>query len=296
MPYYIYSIWKTHPDSFVKIFIEDALQPNVLRSLKYLKDNGIRNFEIIDFNLFYTEFEEHLKTGGGGKKTIRWLIGNEHYKDYEYVYVGDVDILFLFEEESIIEFHQKQLSKFNLPFSNKVRVDENGYPIGRLTGLHFFKTKEYFEKTTPIINRLKKDRSYWEAYVNGLERNEHFLYKLNKEAFGFDDLELAKAERPWHGLHLGITRGDNTLDIETILANSSLSIDEIRRQLKEYQKDPIFRNIQKLVFVIELEEVYRSLSIPYSFSWKLKSFRPRLRKTKRLTRKKIKRFLKSLVR
>src|SRR5690554_7445117 len=85
------------------------------------------------------------------------------------------------------------------------------------------------------------------------------------EAFRFDPELLSRAERPWHGLHLGITRGNKDLDVKTIEENSSLSIDAVKMELKQYLKDPIFRQIQNQVFVVELEAVFRQLSVPYSF-------------------------------
>lgn len=290
IPYYLYSIWKTHPNSYVKIFIEKTLEPNIQKILEYLKERGFENFEIIIWKASLEDYQTY-KIRGGGKKLIRWILGQEYFRDFEYVYIGDIDILFLPEEKLILDFHINQMSKLGMPFSNKVRSDEKGALSERLTGLHFFKTKEYFERIDPITSRIRKDKTYRDKYLEGLERDENFLYKINKEAFDFDPKLVSNIQRPWHGLHLGITRGNKNLDTETIEENSSLSLDELINHLKEYIKDPIFKEIQAKVFVVELEVILKELSVPYSFVWKLKGVEYRLTHKLRAFKKELKAFL-----
>lgn len=292
IPYYIYSIRKTHPNSYVKVFIEKALEVNIYKTLKFLNENNFKNFEIIEMQNSFEEYDKYKMRGGGVKTLIRYLIGKEHFDAYDYAYIGDIDILFLPEQMSILDFHIRQLSELQLPFSNKVRLDKHGALTQRLTGLHFFKTKEYFEKVNPIISRIKMDQSYRDNYLKGLERDEIFLYKLNKDAFDFGPELLSTAQRPWHGLHLGITRGNKDLDIQTIKENSSLSLEEVKNHLREYMEDPIFTEIQRKVFVIELETILKELSLPYSFNWKYKGFKYRTRDKWRFLKRKIKSFLK----
>lgn len=275
IPYYIYSIWKTYPNAFSKIFIETELNNDINEVLNYLRNNNVNNFEIIELHTSFAEYENFRMRGSGAKTLIRWLFGEENFSGFKYVYIGDIDILFLPEKISLIDFHSEQMKILNVPFSNKVRINNLGEITERLTGLHFFETQKYFEKIEPIIAKVVKDIHFRNQYLAGLERNEHFLYKINKEAFAFDPILVSKAQRPWHGLHLGITRGNKDLDIPIIEENSSLSLNEVKYHLKEYIQDPIFRQIQRKVFVIELEVILRELSIPYSFSWRYKGFKYR---------------------
>ncbi|RBP27162.1 hypothetical protein DFR65_1104 [Oceanihabitans sediminis] len=292
IPYYIYSIWKTHPNSYIKVFTDKALEVNIYKTLKFLKENNIKNFEIIEMKTSLEEYEKYKMRGGGVKTLVRYLVGKEYFDAFDYAYIGDIDILFLPEQMSILDFHTRQLVELHQPFSNKVRLDKDGGITERLTGLHFFKTKEYFDKINPIISRIKTDQSYRDHYLKGLERDENFLYKINKEAFDFDPELLSRAQRPWHGLHLGITRGNKDLDIQTIQENSSLSIEEIINHLREYIQDPIFMEIQKKVFVVELEVILKELSIPYTFSWKYKGYKYRSGVKLRSTKRKLKKYLK----
>ena len=290
IPYYIFSIWKTHPDSAIKIFIEKPLESNIEKTLTYLKEQGIENFEVIIWKSSLEDYQTY-KIKGGGKKIIRWVLGPEYFEGFEFVYIGDVDILFLPEKKSIIDFHVNQLSNLKLPFSNKVRYDKNQGLSKRLTGLHFFKTKEYFDKINPIILRIKNDKTYRDDYLEGLERDENLLYKINQEAFDFDPLIVSKAQRPWHGLHLGITRGNKDLDVQTIEENSSLSLNEVKKHLSDYINDPIFKGVQSKVFVVELEAILKELLLPYSLPWKYKGFKYRSHNKWRLIKRKIKEYL-----
>src|SRR5690606_33582173 len=138
---------------------------------------------------------------------------------------------------NMLELHKNQMNDLGVPFSNKVRTDKFGNPIKRLTGLHFIKTKEYFDKMDSLLFKLKKNKGFREKYFIDIDRDENLLYKLNKEAFNFDDNMLAKAQRPWHGLHLGITRGNKNVNLKIIEQNSSLSIEEIKLQITSMLED-----------------------------------------------------------
>lgn len=294
IPYYIYSIGKSYPEAIVKIFIEEKLSDNVQESLKLLNENGFSNFQIIDPKLpsdYYTEFNF-----GNGKnqtgKLARWLLDYSYFKDCSYCYIGDVDFIHLPEEIHIVDFHKKNMKQFELPFSNMVRKDENGNPIRRMAGWHFFEPKSYYEKVEPIINKLKNNSEYRYGYLKDLERNEHFLYELTKEAFNFDDTQLSEMYRPWHGLHLGITRGNQNVNIETIEVNTSLSISETKQFLNSFSQDSVFKQIQNLVFVEELDVILQELNIERPSRWKWERFKNRRHRKLKTFKRKIKSLLK----
>lgn len=271
IPYYIYSISRLYPHSSIKIFLDTSLDENISGIIKKIEKKGFSNHQVIPHFETIKEFQ-NIEIKGGAGKLNRWILESDMFSDFEFVYVGDVDILFLPEEIPLLDFHKKQMEILKVPFSNKVRVDENGFSAKRLTGLHFFKTKEYLEEIRPILSVLKNDEEFRADFFSGIERDEHFLYKLNKLAFDFDDDVLTKAQRPWHGLHLGITRARKKIDIETIKENSSLSIPEIKEYLAIITKDELFQQIQKAVYLIELDEILRELKIPRMFLWKLNYF------------------------
>lgn len=271
IPYYIYSIVKTYPDAVVKVIVDGELETGLKKSIAILRSNGFSNFEIFPLGSEMYKDLKNYKITGGVKKLLRWLQPVEHFKEFDYVYFGDVDILILQEEISLLDFHKKQLEQFHLSFSNKVRVDPSGRPTNRLTGLHFVEVEPYYKAVQPIIEQIHSDSSYRKEFFEGLNRDENLLYKLNKTAFHFDDEKLIHAQRPWHGIHLGIVRGKKAWNKETLLENSSLGIEVIKSQLQGFLKDPVFKQIQAQVFVIELYDVLKYLQIKNNFYWQWKA-------------------------
>lgn len=294
IPFYIYSISKSYPEAFVKIFTEDDLSENVKKSLDFLMKSGFENFQILDPKLpndYYSEFNF-----GNGKnqtgKLARWLLNYSYFEEFSYCYIGDVDFIHLPEKIHIVDFHKKNMEKFGLPFSNMVRKDKSGTPIRRMAGWHFFEPKNYYEKVEPIINKLKNNREYRYGYLKKLERNEHFLYELTKEAFNFDDHELSKMYRPWHGLHIGISRGNENIDAMTIQNNTSLSLNETKQLLTNFAKDSVFIKLQNMIFVIELDVIFQELGVERPLKWKWWRLRYKRKKKTKLLIRKIKSMLK----
>lgn len=242
IPYYIYFINLNYPDDDILIFYQDTISKNIVESLK-----GFSNYK-----LFENVLPEHRNISGGGPKLLRWVLPKEYFEGYKYVYIGDVDILVLKEEKSLFDFHKTQMIQFNLPFSNKVRLLPKGGLSTRLTGLHFFEVIPYYEKIENLALKILNDKVYSENFLKGLERNEHVLYKLVKSCIGFDEKEVAKMERPWHGFHVGIVRGGLQMSKEQISENSSMSFDEIKKQLSLALDDPRFISLFKSCFCIEM--------------------------------------------
>lgn len=268
IPYYIYAIHRTYPNAYVKVIYEGVVDRNVRAALTDLKENNA-HFEVLELPVDSFREYAHYPIRGGGKKLVRWLLNPELFTPYTYAYFGDVDILIFPEQEALMEFHKRQMAELKLPFSNKVRLDEGGAPVQRLTGLHFVKTKEYFDGIGGVISKIKGDEVFREQYLADVGRDENFLYKINKETFDFDDRVLSKAKRPWHGLHLGITRGNKNVDVKQIAENSSLSLEEIKAALAGYSKDPLFVSILRRVFVVELYVIMKELKLPMPYSYKV---------------------------
>lgn len=251
----------------MKVFVDRTLTDRINRSVGWLRANGMNNFEIVKLNAQLETFSKY-RIRGGGAKAVRWILGAEYFRGFDYAYIGDVDVMILPEHEALLETHKRQMDVLGLPFSNKVRTDSNGNSSNRLTGLHFVKVEEYFSRIGPIATRIWNDLQFRDSFFDGLPRDESFLYKLVKTAFPeFDDAVLAKAVRPWHGIHLGITRGNSNINLTVIEENCSLTLAEIRDRLTGYSKDKVFRGIQNGVFVRELQVILHYLSVPYPLRW-----------------------------
>jgi hypothetical protein len=274
IPYYIYSTSKLYPEAFVKIFVEDKLEKNVLEALEIISNSGFTSFEILisDFNNVLI-FDNYKIKGGGCKTLFRWLFDYKHFQDFKYLYYGDIDILMFSDKISLLDLHKNKIKEFNVPFSNMVRKDELGNLTNRLTGLHFVETKPYFDKVNPIIKRIFECESYRIEIMKNVIRDENLLYNINKKAFVFDDNQLHDFKRPLYGLHFGIARNKKDLTIEYLLDSNPYTLVELKQKIVEINSDKIFKRIQKLIFLKEHYDICKFLNVNNNIDWKGKYYK-----------------------
>lgn len=252
IPWYVTSISYSYPADDILIIVDKELDNNLVRYLK--------SFKKVKVILSPDQYEGfNIQVGfGAAQQTFRHFMVCPEFFDYDKIYFGDVDILIFPEREDLFEFHDKQCKRFSLPFSNKVRTDiTSGRSSKRLTGLHYIQVRSYYNSIEPLIQKCKIDKSFLSEVFSDALRNEHVLYNLCKIAFGFDDGELQKANRPWHGFHLGILRSKSLLDEAYVKNNSGFSMKEIYIFLLELHRT---HNFDKLLRDFKCREMYNLLS------------------------------------
>jgi hypothetical protein len=236
IPYYIHSISAAYPAYTVKIFVTDpGLPEQVSTALDCLRRLGLSRFEVRagSFPLFPGSHTPVVGRQALGKY-LRWLLPPAEFAGYEYGYVGDVDFLILPETEPLHEGHVRHLRELGVPYSNVVR---NG--TRRLSGLHFFAVRPYFEATASAID------FYSERVEHILElglHNEEFLYHLVERTIGFGAMATAPRFRPKHGFHLGCVRGRNQTYVDRWL-----EIPDRLARLAPYLDSEGFQAIHRLV-------------------------------------------------
>ncbi len=277
IPYYIYFINLNYPNDDILIFCQDKVSESVSKALV-----GLKNYK-----LFENVLPEHKGISGGGPKLLRWVLPREYFDGYKYIYIGDVDILMLKEAQSLFDFHKNQMKQFGLPFSNRVRPLPEGGLSKRLTGLHFFEVDPYYDKIESTAIKILTDQDFSNAYLKGLERNEHVLYKLVKDCIGFDENEVVKMERPWHGFHIGVVRGGLKMTRAQIEANSSISPEEIKKQLSVALRDPAFVKLFKTSFCVEAYWSYQQFDIKLPIDLKLALLKFNVNRVRQKIKRKI---------
>lgn len=233
IPFYIYSILKSYPDYFVKIFFRDFLSDKEKQCLNFLRENVSLNFEIIE-NFYKDVKTEH-------PKLLRWLIKEENFLNFENIYFGDIDFLIVKEKPSILESHLDHCKKINLPYSNVIRKNSK-----RMSGLLFIKRKEYYEKMNEEINYFLNNQDKLKEFEI-LERspNEHFLYYLISKKIGFGLLNQFPDWRPHHGFHLGYCFKD-TINPKLKPHNIKYLM-SFRDQIDNFFKDEIFIKMTEIL-------------------------------------------------
>jgi len=236
IPFCVYGIFKSYPNSHIKIFVDSKLKQNEKESLKLFNTD---NLEIKENYKLPNEIKGNMK--GGNLKAARWIIPYEEFKDFQYVYVGDIDMLICEENPSLLESHINHMNKTGLLFSNGIRKNST-----RLTGLHFFETEPYFNKMNKLIEKCLSDENYLYNLTKDCERNEHFLYKIVEMCIGFGDVKERITDggdlyyRPHHGAHIGLFRVND----KEVWKRTEL--------IPNYLEDGIFNKILNTVKVNEI--------------------------------------------
>ncbi|MFD1335295.1 hypothetical protein ACFQ4N_06920 [Oceanobacillus iheyensis] len=244
-PYYIYSILKSYPDYYVKVFSKDPLTANENKALELIRNEVSPNFEVVEGYLDdYINLDDPSKMVGSIGTILRFLIPYEEFKDFEYVYIGDIDFLIIREKPTLVDVHKKHSKKIGVPYSNAIRPDSK-----RLTGLHFFKVKDYYKKMNPIIEYYLENPSILYDEVKALRYDEEFLYKIIEKGIGLGKIE-EHFFRPPHGFHIGVGRqGDNNerlRKMDRYLNQKKLIRQGVIDQLDAFYNDPVFKKIMLL--------------------------------------------------
>ncbi len=248
IPYYIYTMLKSYPNYYVKVFHKDRLPNEVKTSLNVIKRKLSGNFEMKENFLRNTKLPD-AQVG----KAYKYLMPYEEYAGFDNVYIGDVDFLIINEKPSLLEGHLKNCKSTGLPYSNQVRPNTK-----RLTGLHFFQVENYYKKMNPIIEHYRKHTDELNKELKSYSTNEQFLYNLVDKGLSFKKSKTLY--RPHHGFHLGIIRGKNPKTkfkryMEQDLQNPMFllpSNQKFRLQLIAYYNDPLFK---KLISLNPIKEV-----------------------------------------
>ncbi|NOR45667.1 MAG: hypothetical protein GQ534_08795 [Candidatus Delongbacteria bacterium] len=250
IPILIYSLLKAYPDYYPIIFVHEEVNKETKTLLNMIrKDLG-------DFTIVKNHFSDykikHLQKG----KSIRWITDHEEILNFEYCYFIDIDMFYVKEEPGLLEQHIKHCEVLGLPYSNLIRKRDfspwnrnnikqrfkslkfsEAFKLGikpsiesfKLSGLHFVKTKEYYQGLKEVIDRYKGYIFSEKSFTHHPEgfSNECFLYDMINESgmglpaivedYGHHLLDYRRSDqigfRPHHGIHLGIFRDKDYLDM-----------------------------------------------------------------------------------
>jgi len=265
IPYYIYSIIKSYPEYTVKIFVHDFLSKKEKTCLNMLKSKYPSHFEIIE-NYRNKMLSYAVKTEENRTllTTLRWLIPSSEFEGFDYAYIGDIDYLIIKEEPGILQGHIEHCKKTGLPYSNMIRKESR-----RLTGLHFFEVKSYYEKMKNIIDYYYKNISELQSLIKQFNEspNEAFLYLIVSQNIGIiEEIKHGKElqYRPEHGFHLGNIRAG------IIRRDGYLHRYAANPHLIQYCYDDIFYRMLNILPVKEIIYLFKHLVKKPNFTMKNK--------------------------
>lgn len=240
IPLLIYSIGKAYPQYTVLIFIYETLRANVVVQLDIVRQ-FYTNFEIIENTFSDCPRMDSLKS-----KCLRWVLWNDLFNEYDYIYIVDIDILYSPERIPLHEQHKIHMKFIGSECVSNIRRLLHPSFLGglqvlkhygvipflnywkchgeyRTSGLHFFERKNYYKHVSETLRQKYKESIYKsKIYTHArLMNNEIFLTSLLEDAdirtdiFSIQSSSIAQLDpnnpcrgefRPHHGIHLGIFR------------------------------------------------------------------------------------------
>ena len=166
---------------------------------------------------------------------LRFVVPPEYYREFDYVYITDIDIMIMPERVELADFHKAEMVASGLPYSNSTRNVHHYLGNKSLTGLHFA-TRKWFEQTENERQR------YYSLLQKGLVGNYReydgvMLHRMCERS----ELKLPNKynlKKRHHGIHLGNFRlfEDKAKWAERI-------IPDYRSQWMEWVSNPTFKTI-----------------------------------------------------
>ena len=283
IPIFLYSIFRSYPNSHSIIYCQDAIPDNVQEQLNIL--NKYSSFDIVE------DYYSDIKVSGQRLKALRWVNNDLRLREYKYVYNADIDIFYINETPELLEQHIYHSNLLKIPLSNVFRpisqiknrnlttflrriyfngffhaiksLKESKVYTLKASGLHFVETQGYYNKIEPYMekyfNYIIDEKVSFLHHKDGFH-NESLLADILSEA-GFKDkipisndsveaLDYSKYKtynfRPHHGLHLGIFSNNESIKSNFKTIEHPVYQEYIKKYLDLIISDDLYERIKKL--------------------------------------------------
>lgn len=198
IPFLVYSCHKAYPEYDIRLYLYDKLNTGVKKQLDLIDANNVVIKE--------RHFADCPKMNSLKAKSLRWVLWDDAFMEYDYLYVVDIDMIYIRESQPLHEQHILHMTTTGLAYDNIARHFKR-HPFSasslgqrfklagltafipflfgtrednRASGLHFINVKQYFSVFTE-----SKRKEYQNMIYNGRfmrlclsSNNETFLYSM----------------------------------------------------------------------------------------------------------------------
>ena len=258
IPLLIYSCKKAYPEYDIMLFVYGNLTPNIKEQVVSLQYTNIKIKENC--------FSDCPKMTPRVSQCLRWVLWDDSFINYDFIYVVDIDMLYIREPQPLHIQHEKHMQVYNLMFDNIRRKHKRNvtkmttilqrfkyakfrswlkFFLGnkieyRATGLHFIDAKKYYG----VLRRKKleyyKEKIYnkggtrWAMYPNDevllysiLEREGLKPEKMAIQTDSMTSLDFNNPQRPEFRPHHGIHLGIFRKEIESLTESDKKILDSM---------------------------------------------------------------------
>ena len=108
VPIFVYSINRAYPDAAVEIFVKGKLKPDVSNLLKMCKNYTVHEDIFLD-----------CPVKAGTCNTLRFLVPQEYFKKYDYVFIRDVDFITFAHIPTHLKYYRRIMKRGNIPYAGQ---------------------------------------------------------------------------------------------------------------------------------------------------------------------------------
>lgn len=241
IPMFIFCLKKAYPEYDVKIFLHGKLDKKVKEALNY-----VDGYQIVP-KLF-----DGWHKSKYSPISWRFIIPPEQYADYDYIYVGDIDMMILREKISLLDYHLNEMNETGFCYSNSLRTKRHWKGRESFTGLHFF-NQDWLTRTeherAKYADLLKRGRVGEKREFDG-----HMLYLMAKHS----NLPLVGKKKNIKNRHHGVHLGNFRLYSDMRSLKKRMDPDKCRKWFP-IRQDPVFIEILNCVSECKMvrEQIYQ---------------------------------------
>lgn len=256
IPLLVYSCNKSYPEYDIILFVYGNLDTQIR--------DQVNSLQLTNVTIVENSFADCPKMTPRVSQCLRWVLWDDKFRNYDYVYVVDIDMLYIKEPEALHIQHIKHMQTKNLLFDNIRRVHKRNIASlatilqrfkyakfrsffkflfsskveYRATGLHFIDSKNYYHILTPEKLDTYKYQIYsgkWTTLAM-YPNDEVLLYAiLEKEGLNPEkmtiqtdstrSLDFHNPERAEYRPHHGIHLGIFRKDIQNLTQSEKNILD-----------------------------------------------------------------------
>ncbi|MBR5399884.1 MAG: hypothetical protein IK103_08860 [Bacteroidales bacterium] len=197
IPFLVYTCNRSYPEYDIILFLYDKIRPEIKQQLDLI---GSKKLTLLEEAYNDCPSMSPLKA-----KSLRWVMYDERFNKYDYIYVVDIDMLYIREPMPLHLQHLQHMSTTGLCYDNIVRHFRRKVNLRstvrrikyaglrglwqfwfsskddfRVSGLHFFAVKQYFSVIDSSVREKYKKMIYNGSFVKLTlsSNNEAFLYSM----------------------------------------------------------------------------------------------------------------------
>lgn len=251
IPLFIYSLKRAYPDYGIKIFLRGKLNEDVQEALKLIEG---------DYDIYEDSFLTY-PTRVSTCNTLRHLLPPKRFKDYDYLYITDIDFIFFPHDPTVGRYFQKRIQEGKQPYASfrgplsrprRPEINHNGWRgnFQRIAdGTLMLKIPKWFDriyvqrkKYKNLAKKSKHDNYDHYKPCSYREYNEVMLYRMVKNS-GMktpDKKNKFITGKPYNKLYRDIHLGDFKFERRKI--RKYIHYKNVKA-FKRLQKDPIWKKI-----------------------------------------------------